>query len=198
MDPENAHIAALAVFGLKAAVYSYLKEKVASGAGGGRFSYTLVANGPFLDQNIRYKFLGLDLAGRKAELFDGGENLVPTTTVADVGKATANVMLHPDETKNRVVYVASAKLTQRKLFELAKEALGGEWTVEEVDIQKRFDEGMEQMRAGKFDMGVIMAQIQYATARKEYLSPWEKDDNGLLGVAEMGDGEIREMIKGLV
>jgi hypothetical protein len=199
MDPDNANIAGLPVFGLKATIYQYLKEKVASGACGGKFSYTLVANGPFLDQNIRYKFLGLDLNAKTAEMFDGGDNPVPTTTVADVGKATANTMLHPEETKNRVVYVASVKaLTQRKLFELAKDALGGEWKEEKVDIQKRFDEAIAAMKAGNVSMGVFMAQIQYAIARKEYCSPWEKDDNELLGIEEMSDEEIKEMIKGLV
>ena len=68
------------------------------------FTYTFVRNGAFLDWGIEQSFL-LDLKLGKPRIFDGGDQFFASTTLESVGQAVVGVLKHPDETKNRAVYV---------------------------------------------------------------------------------------------
>ncbi|KAM0324063.1 hypothetical protein ACHAQA_008251 [Verticillium albo-atrum] len=192
-DTANPHIAALPVFATKAAVLARLRE-VASPS----FTWTIVANGPFLDWCVRVGFAGINPGRRTTSLHGDGTNVNPWTTLASVGRATAGVLLRPDETANRLVYVASVYASQARLAELAREAVPGTWTEEApVDVEGKFEVGMARMRAGDLSPEYMLPQIQYAMQRPEMTYRWPEDDNQLLGVERMGDEEVKEMFRGI-
>ncbi|KAJ5194742.1 isoflavone reductase family protein CipA [Penicillium cinerascens] len=131
LDPDLPGIHDLPVFGRKKASYEAVKRQAADN----RLTYTLVACGAFLDWSLSTGVSGLDLQEKKAFIFGDGNNVVPWTTLEDVGRVTANVLLHPQETLNRPVYVHSVLMSQNQIFDAAKEILGNEgWKVTYNDM----------------------------------------------------------------
>lgn len=110
------------VFGRKRVSYEVVKKQAADN----HLTYTLVSCGAFLDWGLSTGFSGLNFKEKTAWIFGDGDNVGPWTTLQDVGKATANVLLHPQEPLNRPVYVHSVFMSQNQLFGAEKEALGSE------------------------------------------------------------------------
>ncbi|OIW30307.1 isoflavone reductase family protein CipA [Coniochaeta ligniaria NRRL 30616] len=193
-DPLNPKVANLPVFGRKAAS---LKEARAANEKTG-MTYTAVATGPFLDWNLRNRFSGIDLSAKKVQFFDEGANKIPWTTLEAVGKGVAAVLVHPEETENRPVYISSVVKSQREVVELAKEALGADgWEITKLDMDGVFKKAMEGFKAGDYSRQTMAPMIQYGSAREDYIRPWEKDDNALLGIEPMTDDELKALIKDL-
>lgn len=82
--------------------------------GGGGLSWTSVVNNAFLDWGLKARFL-LDPVEGKATLWDGGEHRFGVTRLAAVAQAVVGVLRHPEETKNRSVYVQEAAVTSEYL-----------------------------------------------------------------------------------
>ncbi|TQN73641.1 hypothetical protein CSHISOI_01867 [Colletotrichum shisoi] len=193
LDPERAHVPSLPVFGIKTLTRHHMKQKAAEN--NGRFTWTIIANGPFLDWGIRSSFMGVDVKNRKLSLFNDGENVVPYTMLADVGKAVAGTLLYPNETANRIVYVQSTVKSQKQMGTLAQEAVGGSWDTTTVDVDAIYANCLESIGKGIMTPDVMHPQLLYACSKKEFAQPWEKSDNALLGVKEMSDEELKAVCK---
>ncbi|GKT40698.1 bifunctional pinoresinol-lariciresinol reductase 2 [Colletotrichum spaethianum] len=193
LDPERAHVPSLPIFGLKTMTNQYLKQKATENDG--KFTWTVIANGPFLDWGIRTSFMGVDVKNKKLSLFNDGENVVPYTMLADVGKAIVGMLLHPDETANRIVYIHSAVKSQKQLGALAQEAIGGSWETTTVDVDAIYANCMESIKKGIVTPEVMYPQLMYACSKKEFAQPFAKSDNELLGVKEMSDDELKALYK---
>ncbi|KAJ5238996.1 oxidoreductase CipA [Penicillium chermesinum] len=111
-DTSHPLVAKLPVFGDKIAVVDRLKEIAAKDSA---FTWTSVVNGPFFDWGLQNGLL-VSLKGSSSQIFNGGDVRFSTTTVAGIARAVAGVLQHPDETKNRYVYVAEAEVTQHELL----------------------------------------------------------------------------------
>jgi uncharacterized protein YbjT (DUF2867 family) len=192
MDPTNPNVASLPVFGRKAASFGEVKA-VSEKTG---MTWTTVSTGPFLDWNLQNRSFGIDLIDKKIRLPNDGTHVLPWTTLESIGKATAAVLAHPKETENRPVYVSSIEKSQKEVAELAKEALGPDgWQTTTIDVETAFQKAMADFKAGIYNMQTFGPMILYASARKEYSGPWEKDDNALLGVKRMTNEELKALIK---
>jgi nucleoside-diphosphate-sugar epimerase len=193
-DLDNPKVAALPVLYFKMANYQLIKEKAREND----ITWTALATGPFLDGYLHTGSLGIQLKDKKATLFNDGKNVIPFTPVAIVGHATAAVLLHPDETKNRRVYVSAACKSQVDLLDLAKDALGPDgWEVQSRDMEPAYEQALADIQAGKVDMMVFSTLMQYAISNPEYCQPWMKNDNELLGVKQLNDAELKDMIKSI-
>lgn len=162
-------------------------------------SYTLICTGPFLDWGLQVGFI-MDVKGRKAELFDGGERLFSATSLKSIGQAVVGVLRNLEETENRAVYVQDAALTLKGLLEMAKKA-GGEqgWVVEEVDTTEVVRKAWEELRKEKPDPeGFVFQFIKAAIWGEGYGGLFERLDNELLGIKGMGEGEVQELVKSFV
>jgi hypothetical protein len=74
---------------------------------------------------IKDGFFGINPQTKRIEWYgENGHVVAPFSTLEAVGKATTQVLLHPEETANRVVYISSIDINQKRLAELAKEAVG--------------------------------------------------------------------------
>lgn len=196
------------VFAPKAAVVARLREFAPEGsASDDDMTWTLIAPGCFLDWNIATGFMGINVRARTAAVTSGGDLAAPHTLLRDVARATAAVLRRPAETRNRQVYVQSVVRTQNELIALARRALGEEagtpagdaaWTVTAEDARERYDWALAQLAAGNYEHDVWMHQIRYAVAEPRYSGPWKGLDNELLGIREMSDEEVMEMVRTLV
>ncbi|KAH9240248.1 hypothetical protein K456DRAFT_1824348 [Colletotrichum gloeosporioides 23] len=138
-------------------------------------TWSIVCNGAFLDFCLRTGFLNIDIHKKKIDYMNDGNNVIAWTTLETVGKAS-----------------------QRQMADLCKEVLGSDgWEETKSDMEEKFAWAMKEIQAGNFNLGVLATMIQYANSRADFSSPWPEDDNALLGVKELSDGEIKDLIKSL-
>ncbi|KAI1100266.1 putative oxidoreductase CipA-like protein [Jackrogersella minutella] len=186
-DAENEKALQLPPFRAKKAITDVLKKEAASGS----ITYTLITTGPFLDLTIQYGKL-VDLKEKKIDLWDDGDRPFSAATIPSTAKAVSGVLKHPEVTKNRNIFVRNATLTQKRLLEYAKKAVGSEgWTIEAsstVDVLKQAYIGLEK---GETDMFGFMASAIWGEG---YGANFQKVDNDLLGVKEFSEAEIQSLI----
>lgn len=115
-DLANPHTAALPGFEDKLAIHELLRQAAAANP---HFTYSLVVNGAFLDWGLKQNLL-LNWKESRPKLYDGGINAFSATTLDTIGQAVVGILTHPEETKNRFVYVKEIDISQLQLLEIAK------------------------------------------------------------------------------
>lgn len=193
-DLANPEAAALPVFGDKIATHKKLREAAAAKPD---FTYSSVCNGVFLDWGLK---MNLVLAWKegKPTLFDGGNSVFSATTLNSVGQAVVGVLSHPEETKNRFVYVKDIDISQNRLLEIAKKVdPTKKWEepihVSTADMEKSSDESLAK---GEVTRQVMIAYIFRAIfGPPEYGGRIAKDDNELLGVKGKTEADVEALLK---
>ena len=192
-DSLNPKAAVLPIFAAKKEQEKYLTQLAVEG----KITWTVVITGPALDFCMRMRFLGPDLKKRQITWLDDGVAKFSTSTLATIGLAVIGVLRKPEEAKNRAVYVQSAALTLRDMFRLSKLSLGEEgWT--EVDGGKTEQNerlSYEKLGRGQKDMGVMLVFLQSAIFREGYGGRFQKLDNDWLGIEELKENDIIELMK---
>ena len=192
-DTFNPKAEKLPLFNHKKNEQRYIEDLAAQG----KITYTVVINGPFLDFGLNHGFLGPDLRKRQMTYLDGGVSKFSTTTLATMAKAVVGVLKKPEETANRAVYVQDAALTLKDLFRLSKGALGDEgW--KEIDggtTEQKENLSYEKLAKGQKDMGVFVGFLLSAIFREGYGGHFQQLDNQLLGIEEMKETGIVDLIK---
>lgn len=138
-------------------------------------------------------FIGFNIADKKATIYDGGSRPFSTTTTADVGNAVAAVLSHPDETKNRAVYVNSAVVTQRQILAIYEKLSGSKWEVEEKDTAEVENATNAKLAAG--DFSTIFHLLYRAIYGEGYGGEFKKVDNELFGIKVLGKAGVEEIVK---
>ncbi|KAH6867335.1 putative isoflavone reductase family protein CipA [Thelonectria olida] len=194
LDPDLPGVHDLPVFERKKKSYEAVKKKARDTG----LTYSLIVCGPFLDLNLSAGFAGIELKGRTATLFNDGKNVIPWTTLEDIGTATAGTLLHPEETSNRPVYIHSVFMSQLQLLDAAKDALGPDgWEISAQAMTPLFQKSMKEVQSGRITPMTFGVQIQYAIATRELARPWDRDDNTLVGLQEWTTEQVRRLIKRL-
>jgi hypothetical protein len=102
------------------------------------------------------------------------------------------VLKHPEETANRAVRIHGAVLTQKRLLELGKKALGEDgWIVTESSTEDGMKKGFEifEQEPGNI-MGWALKMLESAIFSPKHTPEFAEVDNKLLGVPEVDDAEI--------
>lgn len=196
-DIANPKTAALPVFGYKLVIHKKLREVAAARPD---FTYTLVCNNAFLDWGLKENVL-LAWKEGKPKLFDGGNTLFSATMLETVGQAVVGVLSHPEETKNRFVYVKDIDISQNRLLEIAKRVDPSKKWHEPVhantaDIEKASNESLAK---GQVSEPVMMAYLfRVIFGPSEYGGRFTKDDNELLGVRGKTEADVEALLKSLI
>lgn len=133
----------------------------------------------------------------KPKIYDGGDVVFSTTTLATVAQAVVGVLSHPDETKNRHVYVKDVDMTQNQLLEMVKR-IDPKRKYEEpihlstADILKSSDESLAK---GDIVTAVYGYLFRIVFGPAEYGSHFEEVDNELLGIRGKTEAEVEEIVK---
>ncbi|EFX01462.1 hypothetical protein CMQ_6404 [Grosmannia clavigera kw1407] len=194
----NPKVAGLPILGSKVEFRTALQKKIAET--GGKLSYTGIINGPFFDWGMRIGWLAsLKPEGGSIGLWDGGDRVFSTTTLATVGRAVVGVLQHPEETKDRLVYVQDTALTLKQLSEKAQKALGAKgWQENSISVDAALAEGHELLQKPDANMGAVaMCFINTAIFGEGYGAHYKQNDNELLGIKDLTDDEITALIKSL-
>ena len=196
-DVGNPKASVLPVFKYKTDTHKVLREAAAAKPD---FTYTLVCNGAFLDWGFEKNFL-LNWKESKPKLFDGGKHVFSATTLESVGQAVVGVLSHPEETKNRFVYVKDIDTSQNQLLEIVKKIDPGK-TWEEPTL---FDTAeLEKSSYESLAKGEVTAPVMFGFLFRilfgppEYGSRFPKTDNELLGVKGKTEAEVEALLKSLM
>lgn len=181
----------LPVFGNKVKIQQQLEALASEN----KITYTYVWNGLFLDWGLKNGFV-LNMAEYKPTIYDGGDNLFSTTTTETVGKAVVGILAHPEETKNRAVFIQDTATTQNKLLAIAKK-LTQEKTWEPVPVSTAEMKVTSDANVAKgiFDPKTMYGYLFVAIFSGEYGGHFQKLDNELLGIKEKTNEEIEAIVK---
>ena len=192
-DPEHSGVRQLPVFGQKVEVEKYLKEKIQ----GTSTTYTLVCNNEFFDWDLDNKF-GVDIQGKKMEIFDGGDVTYTATPLEFVARGIVGVLKHPDETVNRVARLHGMSMTQNKQLEIMQRFAGKEgWEITQSSTEDREKQGYEILQKDPSNMYAwAIPFLQCSVFGKKFGGDFSKNnDNELLGLKELSTAEVEEIIR---
>jgi hypothetical protein len=191
-DTLNPKVRVLSgLFGQKAGI----AEKLIKIAAEGSLTYTFVYTGPFLDMVMGRGIPG-DFKEHNATLYDGGDVKFSTTTIPTTARAISSVLQHPEETKNKSIYVSGAVVTQNQLIGMAEKIQGERWTTTKAstaDLEKEANEEMKKPEPNRTK--IITAVIVRSIMGEGFGGFFEKNDNELLGVSPMHESEIEALVK---
>ncbi|KAK4496884.1 hypothetical protein PRZ48_011333 [Zasmidium cellare] len=173
----------------KKVIQEYLKEK------GDKITWTCVVTGLFLDWCLDVGF-SVDLKGT-TRVIDDGNKKASTTLLSDIGKAVVGVLQHPEETKNRAVYVQSASLSQNDLLEIAKKVKPGFSPKIQQTSTAQFEyDAYAKLKKGEDVDNAMMDFVFESVFGEGFASDWSGEtDNALLGIKELSEPELEEVVK---
>jgi len=178
----------LPVFGGKVKTQEYLRGKQ------DQISYTCVVTGAFLDWGLKVNFIA-NVKDGKNKIYDGGDSPRTMSLLSDIGKAVVGVLQHPEETKNRAVYIQSAAVSQNQLLKLAKKAKPSlEIEIEKVDTAELEKKSYEILQKGENIMQAMFGFITVSIFRDGYGGLFAKTNNELFGIKELSEAEVEQVV----
>ena len=192
-DPDDEHVETFPNFGFKVAAQKQLKAAAEKKPD---FTYTLISTGPFLDWCISTFPLLIDVKGRKIDTYDGGDIPFSTTRVTTVGKAVVASLKNYEATKNRVVKVHDAVITQNQLKALAETEVGSSFSGKDNDTKAIEKSAWEKYKDNSVDPNPMSWIIPFIL-----VSIWgyggthfDNTENELLGIPELKGKELDQLL----
>ncbi|KJZ73886.1 hypothetical protein HIM_06779 [Hirsutella minnesotensis 3608] len=128
-------------------------------------SWIAVVNNLWYDYCLPAGLLGIDVAARKATLWDGGATKTSLSTVRSAGAATAELLGFPDAElaryRNSSFYVSSLHASQGEILESVMRATGStraDWTITERSLDEVLAEA-DRLAAESDELGSLMAKF---------------------------------------
>ncbi|KAI9724139.1 MAG: hypothetical protein M1812_000858 [Candelaria pacifica] len=197
-DLQNPLTRALPVFKDKIEV----EELLASKASSNEIEYSILYCGPFLDWGMKVQFFANVSGQGTIEIYDGGRGEFSSTTVAGVGKAIVAILTHFSETKNRILRVSEAVVSQRLLLDIADGIRGPEMknTAEEIHVNSSDLEkfAYDNLHKGELGMDTWVAFIKRSLFGQGYGAKWDETDNRLLEVGVLSQEELESVVRGVI
>lgn len=180
----NTRTANLPVFKGKVKTQKYLHSLQS------QISHTLIVNGLFLDWGMAIGF-NINPKG-VTQIYGDGNTKHSTTLLSDIGKAVVGVLRHPEETKNRTVYVQSACVTQNGLLEIAKKVKPGlKPETKSIGLEELEKQAYEKLQTEKYPMDFISISIFHPQCGSNWS---DKTDNQLFGIKELSPEELQAVV----
>lgn len=191
------------LFSRKELVRARLEELAAAatsaGSGGSSssssFTWTSLVCGHFFDWGLREGFLHVDLARRRMDVLDRGEQRSSLSTLAQVGRAVVAVLLHRPaaETANRVLFVQSFCVSQNRLLAALEEASGRPW---ETEVTTSADFVAEYV--ARRDAGDAAANEDLVFALGVIDGDWEKKEDFAMELLGLQEEDLDSVVKRVV
>ncbi|KAL7941023.1 hypothetical protein V8C42DRAFT_355804 [Trichoderma barbatum] len=158
-------------------------------------TYSILYTGPFLEWGLNYFFV--DYKNATAHVWNGGDVSVGISALSDIGRAVANILLHPKETGNKELYIASAMGTQNEIVSAVREARPDlKLSVANHDSKSSLAAAYEADKAGRSGEFEVVRDFLASTIyglEAEGGVPYGRD-NDLLGVKMMTPAMFRQVI----
>ncbi|PMB63464.1 hypothetical protein BM221_010684 [Beauveria bassiana] len=144
--------------GQDALVVEYLKSKENTG-----LSWTAIHTGQFFDWSLEDGWLDFHLKQQRVVIYDSGSKPWSTTTIGTAAASVVKVLLKPEETKNKPIFVASFTVSQRQVLDELEKATGSKWEVRKMSsaeaLKKAADMDNEDYSEG---LKLLILMLLYA------------------------------------
>ncbi|KAI9655428.1 MAG: hypothetical protein M1829_000664 [Trizodia sp. TS-e1964] len=181
-DTNNEHFVSLfPLAGGKVKIGKLLEEKAKAHSS---FSWTSIFTGAFFDWALKTGFFGIDIQAHTALIYETGDEKFAGTSLADIGTAVVGVLLHPTETANRAVHIASVEASQNQILAALEKATGPpEWTIKKTTIAEAQKTGNALLAKGDYSglKAIILSAIIDPKSHSQFSSYFNLD-NELLGL----------------
>jgi hypothetical protein len=129
--------------------------------------------------------LCLDIKTKTGELVDMGEPKFTTTTVSQVGEATAAALLHSDKTKNQYVHVSSYNTTQKQVLEALERISGAKFAMKGLSNAELYARAEKHIEEGEWTTGYyeLATSTVYSDAPVTYFPDKAEHWREVLGLA---------------
>lgn len=197
-DTLNPRTRALPVFKDKVAIQDLVQRLCAESDG--TTTYTLVLNSVFLDWGVEKGFL-IDAKTKSFELIDGGERYFTTTPLSFIAAGVVAILRKPDETANRAIRLQGARMTQKRFLALVQRVVGSEgWTVTRAESKGMEEDAYAGLEADPANVvGWVFPMIKLSIFAEGFGGDFGgREDNALLGLKELSEDEVEEVIRGVV
>ncbi|KAH8166700.1 hypothetical protein CIB48_g1554 [Xylaria polymorpha] len=179
----------------KQEVVGYLRTKEADG-----LSWTSLCTGPWIDWMLEEGngLLGLDVRSKTATIIDSGDQEFTASTMSLVAKATASVLLRPEETKNRYVQVHSFTLTENLILDALERATESKFSKKKMSREELLALATKHLEEGDVDHGhyELVTATVYSGSPFTLFPERATRGNKLLGLVEAEDldGMIKRVL----
>jgi len=169
-----------------------MEDHVAKLADEGAITYTAIQTGMFFDWGLKAGVL-VNAKG-PTMIFDGGDTPFSVSSLDHIGTAVANALGKPEETRNKILFMHSAVVTQNQLVGYAREVKpDGAWEVIDVDTKVLWDMAMEKYNKGERGPDVMRGFLPRQTLGLG-LGVFKEVDNGVLGIQEWDGERVRQVV----
>ena len=117
-----------------------VREHLQTLAREGKLSWTAIVCGHFFDYGLKTGLLSVELKERKMTVFGDGEYRWSSSTLERVGVSVVRCLERGEETRDRMVYVQSFRLSQNELKKALEKATGGKFEEKKVDVEPFIEE----------------------------------------------------------
>lgn len=114
--------------------------------------------------------LCLDIKNKTGELVDVGESMFTTTTVSQVGEATAAALLQSDKTMNQYVHISSYNTCQKQVIEALERISGSQLALKEISNVDLYARATKHIEEGNWGTGYyeLATSTVYSNAAVTY------------------------------
>jgi hypothetical protein len=180
------------LYGEKAKVIAHLKSRESTG-----LTWTAIHTGQFFDWGLEAEWLAYDLKGKKVTMFDSGNTAWSTTTIDTAAATVVKVLLKPEATVNRPVFVASFTVTQQEVLRALEKASGAKWEVDRITSAEAFKKAHELSNADHSEGLKLLILLLLYSDEADRGANFEKMgvlDNKLLGLPVENMTEVVERL----
>ncbi|KIW10212.1 hypothetical protein PV08_11173 [Exophiala spinifera] len=162
------------------------------------FTYSIINTGSFFDWQLELGLI-VNLKEHTATVYDGGDVPNSVTTLDTIAKAVVAVITHPEETRNRHVFVHDAAVTQNQLMRIATK-IDGEagWDTTPMataDVEERSHKAVEEGDYTTAMLGFIARACWGPGFGQDFGG---KLDNDLLGLPVMKEEDVEALMRGVM
>jgi hypothetical protein len=174
----------------KSLMRKYLQNLATKNPG---FTWTSLVCGHFFDWEP--KFIHIDIKERQVDYLDDGEVRWSTSTLGQIGKATAKVLQIADkaEVRNKMLYMQSFCVTQKMVHAACEKATGTEWKVKKLDSEAFTKEQKTLMDAGDHE---ATEEVVWVLGTLE--SNWEGEKDFAMEILGLQEENLDEVVKKMV
>ncbi|KAL1610707.1 hypothetical protein SLS60_002377 [Paraconiothyrium brasiliense] len=161
LDPRATEL--VPVYALKGKMLRYLIQKAESS--NGALTYTSISCGSWLDWALSPtasgNFLGIDVKGRKATIYDSGCSRFSVTTSSNTGLAVARILQSPEKTANKQIFLSDFVTTPREIVKALERQTGEKFEIEERASGPEIKAQKERFEKGVFEATYPLLAISF-------------------------------------
>lgn len=120
------------------------------------------------------------------------------TNEKELGQAVVSVLLHPQETKNQYLYVASVETTQNKVLAALEETSGEKWTVVKTTTDTQVAEAFKKLSTGDFSGALALVRSTVFGNTQGLHANYAKEENLANDILGLKLEDVKDVVKRVV